>query len=765
MADRRYTASHWGIYGVETKGNQPVLVPFEKDPDPSPIGLHQLDGDVAAKRVGRPAVRKSWLEDGPGSAPHLRGREPFVEVTWDQALDLVAAELARVREQHGNGAIFGGSYGWASAGRFHHAQSQLHRFLNMLGGYVRSVDSYSLGAGHVILPHIVAPLMAMLNEHTSWDVLAGNTELFVAFGGVPAKNAQMTPGGSGDHRTKPGLSAMAKAGVRFVNISPVRDNLETGGPVEWMPVRPNTDTAMMLALSQTLIAEDLHDGAFLERYCSGFESFAAYLDGSADGQAKTPEWAEAITGVPASDIRALARDMAGSRTMVNTAWSLQRAAHGEQPFWATVALAALLGQIGLPGGGFGLGYGCMNGVGSPHPVFKTPTFPQGQNAVADFIPVARIADLLSKPGEPFTYNGGAYRYPDIKLVYWAGGNPFHHHQDLNALRQAWQRPETIIVNEPFWTATAKHADIVLPVTTTLERDDIGAATGEGFMTAMRQVAEPHGEARNDFDIFAGMAERLGVLDAFAENLDAMGWLRRMYEDSAETAAAGAGIELPDFDAFWEMGVLDLTQHDAPVVMLEAFRQNPDAAPLMTPSGRIEIASERIAGFGLADCPGHPTWMEPFEWLGAEAAHDYPLHMLSDQPARKLHSQLDHSSHSAAGKINGREPVYLNDGDAAARGISRGDTVMVFNGRGRCLAAAAPTADLMPGVARLATGAWFAPDDEHGLERHGNPNAVTLDRGASSLSQGCAAQTCLVEIALADADVPAADGHRLPDFAA
>ncbi len=757
-----YTASHWGIYRVRNDGAAPRLDPYEGDPDPSPIGAHQVALNDAPLRIRRPAVRKSWLEQGPGAAPHLRGREPFVELEWDEALDLAAAEIARVRTAHGNEAIFGGSYGWSSAGRFHHAQSQVHRFLNMLGGYVRSVDTYSLGAGMVILPHILASVRETNAGHTSWDVLAAHTELFVAFGGVPHKNTQISSGGAADHRARAGLAGLAAAGVEMVNIGPVRDNLETGGDVRWIPLRPNTDTAMMLALCETLRAEGLGDADFLARYTVGFDRFAAYLDGSADGVRKTPEWAEAITGVPAETTRALARRMAARRTMVNVTWSLQRAAHGEQPFWAVVALTAILGQIGLPGGGVGLGYGAMNALGSAHPSFPGPTLPQGRNGVSAFIPVARIADMLLKPGEPFTYNGKTHRYPDIRLVYWAGGNPFHHHQDLGRLRKAWEAPDTILTNEQVWNAAARHADIVFPATTTLERDDIGAAVREGHVIAMKKVLEPVGEARDDYRIFCDLSRRLGTLDAFSEGLDEMGWLRRLYGESA--AAAGAlGLDLPAFETFWQDGIVSLAGQDKPVTMLADFRTAPEDAPLKTPSGKIEIFSETIDGFGLEDCPGHPAWFEPFEWLGAEAVAAYPLHLLSDQPVRRLHSQLDHSPHSQDGKIGGREPVYISEADAAARGIAHGDTVELFNDRGRCLAAAIPTADLMPGVVRLATGAWYAPD-ETGQDQGGNPNALTLDRGASGLSQGCAAQTCLVEIRRA----PDAPPHPLatpPPFVA
>ncbi len=204
---RTLTAAHWGVYEVEydDNGKATRLHPFSKDPDPSPIGLHMLSDEVTRLRVRRPAVRKSWLEKGPGAAPEKRGQEAFVEVEWNEALDLVAKELKRVKDTHSNRAIFGGSYGWSSAGRFHHAQSQVHRFLNSVGGYVRHQDSYSLGAARVLLPHIVAPMDELMSMHTPWDVMAEHCKLFVSFGGVPHKNSQINAGGATKHHVKGGL--------------------------------------------------------------------------------------------------------------------------------------------------------------------------------------------------------------------------------------------------------------------------------------------------------------------------------------------------------------------------------------------------------------------------------------------------------------------------------------------------------------------------------------------------------------------------------
>ncbi|GAB5377464.1 MAG: molybdopterin guanine dinucleotide-containing S/N-oxide reductase [Acuticoccus sp.] len=755
MAGKHYTASHWGVYEVSEVGGQPRLTPFSLDPDPSPMGLDQLEAPVKRLRVARPAIRRSWLADGPGAAPELRGREPFVEVPWDEALDILAGEIDRVRTAHGNEAIFGGSYGWSSAGRFHHAQSQVHRFLNAVGGYVRHVDTYSLGAGKVITRHVAGPIEGLQGAHTSWDVIAAETELFVAFGGVPLKNSRVSPGGAGRHRVRDGLMAMGANGGRFVNIAPLQEAVP-GLATEWLPIRPNSDTALMLALAHALFASGKADLDFLDRYTVGADIFRAYVMGEADGTPRSPQWAAAICGIAPEKIEALAEEMASKRTLLNVSWSLQRARHGEQPFWAVVALAATLGQIGLPGGGFGLGYGAMNHIGSRHPALKGPALPQGNNPVRAFIPVARIADLLLNPGASFTYDGGTYTYPDIRLVYWAGGNPFHHHQDIGRLRRAWQKPDTVVVHEQYWNPAARMADIVLPATIAAERNDLGFATREGLLVAMKKVAPAHAEARDDFAIFADLAARLGARETFTEGLAEMEWLARLYT-TFEKSAAQAGIATPAFADFWAEGLIDLAPHDAPRVFLDGFRAAPEEHPLGTPSGKIEIFSQTVARAGIADCPGHPVFLPPEEW---EAAARHPLHLVSDQPDRRLHSQLDHSAWSQDGKRGGRERVVLNPSDAAARGIQDGDVVELFNDRGRCQAVADVSARIMPGAVRLATGAWFDP--EAPVDGHGNPNMLTADRPASGFSQGCAAHSCLVEVAPAR-DPAAPTAYQPPRF--
>jgi biotin/methionine sulfoxide reductase len=501
---------------------------------------------------------------------------------------------------------------------------------------------------------------------------------------------------------------------------------------------------MLLALTHTLVSERLHDQAFLAKYCSGFERVLPYLMGETDGQPKDADWASPITGVPAETIRALARRMASRRTMVTASWSLQRAHHGEQAYWAVVLLASALGQIGLPGGGFGFGYGSSAGIGDEPLSFAPPAMETISNPINVTIPAARIADCLLHAGEPFDFNGKRGVYPDIRLVYWAGGNPFHHHQDTNKLRRAWQKPETIVVHEPWWTATARHADIVLPATTSLERNDIGGARRDKFIMAMHQAVAPVGEARNDFSIFSELAHRLGYADTFTKGRDEMAWLRHLYEQCRHGAGANAAA-LPDFDTFWRKGFLEIPPAAAEYVLFGEFRADPDKHKLRTPSGKIELYSEKIAGFQYDDCPPHPTWIEPWEWLGSPLAARYPLHLVSSQPRDRLHSQMDHGPVSAAGKVADREAIAINPADAAARSIGDGDVVRVHNGRGACLAGAVVTDTVSAGVVRLSCGAWYDPDDDESVCRHGNPNVLTRDQGTSKLGQGPSSATALVEV--------------------
>ncbi|HEY0214022.1 MAG TPA: molybdopterin-dependent oxidoreductase [Paenirhodobacter sp.] len=749
----RQHSSHWGAFRARPlPGGGLEIQPSADDPAPSTLLANIPAALDHPARLARPLVRRGWLEDGPGSDPR-RGRDQYIEMDWNPALDLAARELQRLGAAAHlpdsgplpGARVFGGSYGWASAGRFHHAQGQLHRFLNTaFGGYVGSVDTYSTAAGSVILSLVWGDAMKLNRDHPYLDELARDTELLIAFGGVPLRNTAVSGGGNSQHRAHQALADAAARGTEFVSISPVADDMGPLPGLTRLSPRPGTDVALMLGMAHHLQTSGQVNHAYLDRYTTGYDRFLAYLTGASDGVPKTPGWAATICDLPAAAIIALADRAARARTLINVTYSLQRAENGEQPVWMALTLAAMLGQGHLPGAGFCYGLGSIGNIGKWPLDVPLPTLPQGHNRVDDFIPCARISDLLLHPGQSYTYKGETRAYADIRLVYWAGGNPFHHHQDLTRLAQAFARPDTIIVHDSVGTATTAHADIIFPATITAEREDIGAGGNDPFLVAMQPLVPPRGAARDDFAIFAALAERIGCGPAFTEGLDAGGWLRRIYAPT-QAALAAKGLEAPDYDSFRQGLVLPLPLKLSDGA-IRRFHADPVAHALNTPSGRIEIFSSHVAATGL---PGHPAWLPPTEWLGADLAAEHPFQLVANQPAGRLHSQMDFGPASQASKHDGREVARLNPDDAAQLGIAAGDVIRIWNGRGAVLASALPDRGLRAGVVQLATGAWYAPVELPESGRtcvNGNPNAVTRDRGASQLSQGCAGQLSLVSIA-------------------
>lgn len=737
--------THWGPFIAEVEDGRLVAT----RPLPGSGASERMIGALpealySPLRISQPMVRRDYLKKREKSDRSIRGTDDYVPLSWDEATHLIAGETRRIRDLHGDASVFGGSYGWSSAGRFHHARTQVRRFLGAAGGFTDQSGNYSWGAAQFILPHVLGDHAAVSSDATSWKSISEHADLVVAFGGLNPKNWHVTSGGGGDYHL-PDWTRKAKArGVRFISVSPLQGDAPDWLEADWIAPRPNTDTAIILALAQHLLATDRHDPAFLDRYCDGWPTFRDYLTGTSDGIAKTPDWAAAIAGIPATEITGLADALTTGRTLLTASWSLQRSDHGEQPFWALIALAAMLGQIGLPGGGFGFGYGSMNGVGAVRRKGVMPSMPMTDNPARSTIPVARISDAMLNPGAEIAFNGQTIRYPDIRMIQWAGGNPFHHQQDLRRLEQAWQKPETIIVQDSWWTPAAKRADIVLPATTALERSDIGGTSRDSHIFAMQQIVAPVGQARNDFDMLADIAEALGCRDGFTDGLDSTGWLDRLYEDMARKGRK-QGLTPPDKTRFWQDGGWTLPPPDQDEVMLSAFRESPEQHPLKTPSGKIQLTSPTIDAFGYDDCPAHPVWLEPAEWLGAAGTDE--LHLLTHQPRYRLHSQLGQTSGGKSEQIDGREPVLINPRDAAVRDIRHHDPVRLYNARGACLASAVLSDEVRPGVVIMQTGSWFNPDATGALDLQGNPNMLTRDAGASRLSQAPTAQTALVRIRL------------------
>lgn len=752
MTDERAKlhSSHWGAFTARMHGGRLSVEPFSLDPAPSELLANVPAALDHPARLSRPLIRRGWLQDGPGPDPR-RGSDDYLEVEWDLALDLAAAELSRLgagpaknRDGIPGEKVYGGSYGWASAGRFHHAQSQVHRFLNtVFGGYVGSSETYSSAAGTVILSMVLDDAPRLTRDHPYLDDLAKNTELLISFGGLPLRNAAVSGGGNTQHLLGQSLEKAAARGCRFMSVSPLPDDFPRIGRLQWLAPHPATDTALMLGMAYHLLDTDQVDRAFLNSHCIGFERFETYLRGDEDGIPKTADWAAEICGIPAETIREIADCAATRRTLINVTYSLQRAENGEQPVWMALVLAAMLPGAFRPGAGFCYGLGSIGNIGKAPIDIPLPTFPQGVSGVKDRIPVARIADLLLRPGESYRYRGQSRRYADIRLVYWAGGNPFHHHQDLARLRRAFTRPDTIILHDSVGTASARHADIVFPATITSEREDIGAGSNDPFVIAMEALVSPRGEARDDYEIFAALAGRLGCGAEFTEGRDTQGWLHHIYE-SMRRSLAESGHGIPDYDDFRQGGWIELPRRK-PSGRIARFLADPQVSPLDTPSGRIEIFSEAVAATGL---PGHPAWLPPCEWLGASLARRHPFQLIANQPVGRLHSQLDFGLASQRRKVAGREVLRISPRDAARLGLDAGATARIWNDRGSILASVQLLPDMPDSVVQIPTGAWYAPIDLPGVGPtcvNGNPNVLTADIPTSELSQGCAGQLCLVSV--------------------
>jgi len=733
--------AHWGAFYAKVVGGRFVqAIPFKDDVAPTPMVQAMPDMLYSPTRIRYPMVRKGFYQKQEKSDPTKRGAEPFVRVPWDEATDMVAQQLKRVKSQYGNSAIYGGAYGWDNVGTMHSSTGALHRLLSLHGGYVYYVNSYSAPVLPVIMPYVLGDASP---QASTFPAILKNAELLVFFGHNPLVTAE--PARDANHFSIGYYKQVKESGIPIVSIDPLTTDTDQYLGTEHIAIRPNTDTAFMLGLAHVLYTEKLHDQAYLDKYTVGFDKFAEYLTGKSDGTPKTPEWAAAITQVSADTIRKLARRMAANRTFIMGGYSMQRADHGEQPVWMEVTLSSMLGYFGKPGGGVQFRRDQASPKGTAPGV---PGLPGIANPVKDFVPINMWTDLLLNPGKTIDYDGQKITYPDIKMVMWAGGNPFVHAMDLNRVVKAWQHPEVTVVNEFNWTPTAKFADIVLPATTTLERNDIHGT--DHYIVAMKKISEPLFEARNDYDIYADIADKLGLKDKFTEGgKDESAWIQQMYETARKEGLA-RGQDMPDFQNFWDREYLKFPDNPATAstVAYSDFIANPALNALGTASGKIEIYSEKIASYHYDDTPPHPTWIEPFEWLGSPKAKQYPFHLMTPHPKYRLHTRLDNTFLHDLYEVRQRVPVWINPQDASALGIVDGDVVRVFNDRGQVLAGAVVTDQVRPNVIRMEEGGWYDPMEPGNigsLDKHGCPNNLTSDQPSSKLSDGNPTKTVLAQV--------------------
>jgi trimethylamine-N-oxide reductase (cytochrome c) len=760
----KVSGSHWGAFRARIyAGKVQEIKHFEVDKNPTDM-LKGIKGILySPSRIRYPMVRYDWYLKRQKSDTTLRGNNRFIRVTWDEALDLFHQELERIQTQYGPWALHAGQTGWRQTGQVHSCGNHMDRAIAMHGHSVKKVGDYSTGAGQTIMPYVLGST-EVYAQGTSWSLILENSKTIILWSNDPVKNLQVG-WNCETHEAFAYLEQLkekvANKEIKVISIDPVRTKTQNYLGCDQLYVHPQTDVPLMLAIAHTLYKEKLYDEKFIEIYALGFDEFIPYVLGAGDDKVeKTPEWAEKICGVSADDIRGLARLMAKDRTQMLFGWAIQRQQHGEQPYWLGAVIATMLGQIGLPGGGIGYAHH-YSSVGVPSTGAAAPgAYPRNPEREEDrihknddfkgyssTIPVARWVDALLEPGKKINANGATITLPDLKMMVFSGCNPWHHHQDRNRMKKAFHALQTVVSIDFTWTATCRFSDIVLPACTQWERNDLdlyGSYSSRGII-AMHKLVDPLFQSKTDFEIFTLLAKKFGQGKAYTLGRSEMDWVRKIYDDCAE--ANKSKFDMPDFDTFWKEGWVDFGQ-GKPWTRHADFREDPEINALGTPSGFIEIFSRKIDRFGYDDCQGHPKWFEKIERShGGPGSDKYPVWLQSCHPDQRLHSQMcDSEEYRATYTVQGREPIYMNAGDAKARGISDGDLVRVFNDRGQLLAGALISDDYPPGIARIHEGAWYGPVDETigSLDTYGDPNTLTMDVGTSQLAQATAANTCLVE---------------------
>ncbi|OCR89427.1 biotin sulfoxide reductase [Campylobacter fetus subsp. testudinum] len=752
-------ASNFGpFYALTQDGKIIDILPHPMDKRPTAMTKMWLDRVYSPTRIKYPCVRKSYL-DGKEGHEQLRGKEEFVRVSWDKALELVANKIKETPKEN----IYNATYiGWSHPGGIHSCPSLCGRFFNVAKrGAIGTAGEYSNGAAGAVNVDIIGDVEAYSLQTTHEQILE-NTKTYVMWGADLFKCNKIdtkVPSRENDLY----YPKYAKSDINFISIDPIYTETAQMLKARWIKIRPNTDIALMLGMMHHLYTSGKYDKEFIAKYTDGFDQFLPYLLGKTDKTPKTPKWASSITEIDEKTIIELANLFVKDRTFLAGNWAMQRAQHGEMADWCLIVLASMIGQIGLAGGGVGFSMH-FGGGGQAKAIVGTPAgISQGRNRVEDRIPASRIADAILNPGKKYTYKGKERVYPTVKIAYVAGCSIVGHHPDTNNIIKALRTLDTFIVQEPWWTPTAKMADIVLPACSTLERNDIamGGVHGKNGVYAMKKAIEPLYESKSDLEIFSLLAMRFGkkVYDKFTdEKPNEMDKIKYEY-DISPTA------ELMSFEKFWEQGYIELPRNEESYKFVRhaKFRNDPVANKLATISGKIQITVPKFSELKYKDFSGYPTWIEPDEWLG-DKNRKYPLHLLSPHPNYRVHSQGDNTYLRSFYKINDREPVMINPNDAKKYGISHGDVVEIYNDRGRVLAGAFVTEHIRQGVMALQEGAWYSPEnttDEKPRCVSGHINVLTSNRPTSSMAQATSVNTNLVGIKKATGVIPPNSAYNPP----
>ncbi len=764
---------------------------LEADDRPDSLAAPQL----RACPRGRAYLRRQYHPDRllyPLRRTGKRGSGEFERISWDEALDIIAAQFERVKAAYGNQALFV-PYGTGSYNQLNGSHTA-RRLMNLYGGCLGHYNSYSWAAINAATPTVWGTLITG-NQRQDWL----NSRLILMWGWNPA---EMRDGTNSDYFIK----LARQKGAKVVCIDPRHSLSAAALADEWIPIRPGTDAAMMTAMAYVMLTEDLLDIPFIHKYCQGWdaatmppgleseESYTDYLLGVRDGTPKIPEWAEAITAVPAGAIARLAREYATRKPAVlYQGYGMQRRAYGEQVVRAGAVLSAITGNFGISGGwASGLGLQAPDGGG------MWTVFPTGENPVKAAIPVFLWTEAVLR-GKEMTAADGVTGVPrltsDIKLIYAVATNCLiNQHANVNRSAQILRdesKVEFLVVQDNFLTPTARFADIVLPACTQFET--WGVEDGWKYsdeVILQPKLVEPPGECKSDYQICADIAARLGIGDAYTEGRDEKAWVEYCLSVWRSTRFP----DLPTLDEFLRSNIgvyaKPVTQ---PAIAFSDFRENPLLHPLPTPSGKIEIFSRQLYDFGNpAEVPPIPKyiqeWESPFRCHCEEgrvggafppyrdpttlaparsageqspvkrdtptaeeiaslakerlARNDmYPLQAIGHHTLARVHS-----THANNDWLEEAFPqrVFINPIDANERGIHDGDLVRVWNERGELVLPARVTPRILPGVVDIPQGAWWSPN-ESGVDFGGCINVLTSERW-TPYAFGTAQHTIMVQAA-------------------
>lgn len=669
-----------------------------------------------------------------------RGEGKFEPISWEEAIDLAASEIKRVKETYGPSALFVpyGTGSYQQVNGSHIGQ----RLLNLYGGRLDYYNNYSWAQIQRATPTVYGTQVTG-NQRQDWL----NSKYIIMWSWNPA---EMIDGSNSAWFIK----KAKENGAKVVVIDPRKSLSAVSLADEWIPIRPGTDAALMSAMAYVMITEELYDKEFVATHCIGFdetqmpkgyeqeESYKDYILGTRDGTPKTPAWAEAITRIPRAKITQLAREYATIKPgVLYQGYGMQRRAYGEQPVRGGCVLAAITGNVGIPGG-------WASGIAfQPTPGPFWTAMPLGDNPVKTSIPCFLWTEAVVRGTEMTAADGvrGADKLDNnIKLLYAVATNCLvNQHGNINRSAEILKdtsKVEFIIVQDQFLTSTGKFADLLLPACMGYETYGLqdGWKYGEEVIF-MPKVVEPAFESKSDYRICAEIAEKLGIGDAFTEGRDERGWIEWIIENSYRT---GWFPDIPTIDEFEQQNInvysVPVTE---PAIAFADFRADPEANPLPTPSGLIEIFSPELFDMNQPDeIPAVPKYIQEWESPFGPEAEKYPLSAMGHHYMHRVHS-----THDNVDWLEEAFPqrVFINPIDAAARGIADGDLVRVYNDRGTIVMPCRLTQKIIPGVVDIPTGGWWTLD-ENGIDRRGAINVLSSERW-SPLAFGNAQHTIMVQI--------------------